>query len=356
METQMEFGSTMTPNNFKPVRLGIVGCGAMTEFTHLPAALRSPVIEVSVLVDRDLDRANLLKRMFGCSAKTATRLEEAVEMIDGVVIVTPNHTHKALTEFALQHGVSAFVQKPLTTNYSDALELCDLARTKELVIAVGFQGRHFASVKLMKRLIDEGFFGKIETFHCEFGVRGGYASVSGYNLSREQAGGGVLVTMGSHYLDRMIYWFGEPRDVRFADDSYGGVEGNCKGSIKFDDNVHGSFFFSKAVALKNKFVIETEHYVVELAATETERITLFPKALPGTKMLIGECQDVVGTDYHQVELEDFVRAIRTGTRPVIDGVEGARCVKLCDDLYACRTQMDEPWAWYRNTAIAGRAQ
>lgn len=325
----------------------------MTEFTHLPAALRSPIIKVSALVDSNLDRANLLKRMFGCSAKTAGRLEEVVEILDGVVIVTPNDTHKTLAEFALQHGVSAFVQKPLTTNYADALELCDLASTKRLVIAVGFQGRHFASVKLIKRLIDEGFFGRIETFHCEFGVRGGYASVSGYNLNREQAGGGVLVTMGSHYLDRMIYWFGEPREVRFADDSYGGVEGNCKGSIKFDDNIQGSFFFSKAVALKNKFVIDTEQYVVELAATETERVTLFPKALPGIKMLIGECKDGAGIDYHQVELEDFVRAIRTGARPVIDGAEAARCVKLCDDLYACRVQMEEPWVWYRNAPVAG---
>ena len=340
----------------KPVRLGMIGCGAMTEIAHLPAAIRSPIIEVAALVDRDLDRANLLRRMFGCSARTAARLEDVVETLDGVVIVTPNHTHRMLTELAFEHGISAFVQKPLSTTYADAIAVCELARAKELVLTVGFQGRHFASVKLMKRLIDAGFFGKVEGFHCEYGVRGGYTSVSGYNLSREQAGGGVLVTMGSHYLDRMIYWFGEPREVRYADDSYGGVEGNCKGHIRFDNGIHGTFFFSKAIALKNKFSIETEHYLVELPAMETEQITLFPRALPGTKMQMGASVDGGNIDYHQVELEDFAHSIRSGSSPVVDGLEGARSVKLSEELYRCRTQLEEPWAWYRNLAMAGRGQ
>jgi len=346
----------MTLSQGKPVRVGMIGCGAMTEMAHLPAAMRSSLIEVTALVDSDLSRAKLLKRMFGCAAATAARLEDVLEAIDGVVIVTPNHTHRMLTELALQHGVSAFVQKPLSTTYADAIAVCDLARAKELVLTVGFQGRHYASVKLMKRLIEADFFGRIEGFHCEYGVRGGYTSISGYNLSREQAGGGVLVTTGSHYLDRMLYWFGEPREVRYADDSYGGGEGNCKGHIQFDNGIHGTFFFSKAIALKNKFIIETEHYVVELPAPETERITLFPKALRGTKMQMGTSGEGSNIDYHQVELEDFAHSIRTGTPPVVDGLEGARSVRLSEQLYACRSQLEEPWAWYRNPAMAGKGQ
>jgi predicted dehydrogenase len=341
----------MTPDHFRPVRLAIVGCGAHTEFAHLPAAIRSPLIDLTALIDSDLERAAVLKRKYGCSAVIADRLEAVVDFADAVVIVTPNHAHKPLTEVALRHGIHAFVQKPMSTNYPDALALCELARTEGLVIAVGFQGRHFPCVKLMKRLVEEGFFGKIAGFHCEFGARGGYSSLSGYNLSRDQAGGGILVTAGTHYLDRMLYWFGEPTKVEFADDSYGGVEGNCKGSLQFVGGIEGSFFFSKSITLKNKFVFQTERYVVELPAFETERLTLFPRERPGIKMEIGECGGNSGIDYlqqvHQVELEDFARCIRTGSRPVVDGMEGARSVRVCDALYACRTQLPEPWAWYR---------
>jgi predicted dehydrogenase len=76
--------------------------------------------------------------------------------------------------------------------------------------------------------------------------------------------------------------------------------------------------------------------------------------MPGVKMEIGECGRDAGIDYlqyiyqyHQVELEDFARSIRTGSRPVIDGREGGRSVRVCDALYACRTQLPEPWVWYR---------
>ena len=343
----------MGPGNFKPVRLAIVGCGAMTEIAHLPAAIRSPLIQLAALVDNDLDRARVLNRKYGCSATVAARLEDVIGDVDGVVIVTPNHTHRSLTEVALEHGVHAFVQKPLSTNYVDAQALCELARAKGLFIAVGFQGRHYASVKLMKRLLDEGFFGKINRFHCEFGVRGGYASVSGYNLSRDQAGGGVLVTMGSHYLDRMIYWFGGPVEIEFADDSYGGVEGNCKGNLKFVNDIEGSFFFSKSVALRNKCIFQTERYVVDLPVAETERLTLFSREMPDIRMEIGANSAAASPDYHQVELEDFAQSIRTGIPPVIDGDEGARSVKLSDALYACRTQLPEPWVWYRKPVALG---
>jgi len=339
--------------DFKPVRLAIVGCGAMTEIAHLPAAIRSPLTQLVALVDNDLDRAELLNRKYGCGAKASARLDEVIDTVDAVVIVTPNHTHRALTEMALEHGVHAFVQKPLATNYVDALALCELARAKGLCIVVGFQGRHFASVKLMKRLMEDGFLGRVKKFHCEFGVRGGYASVSGYNLSRDQAGGGVLVTMGSHYIDRMLYWFGDPVAIEFADDSYGGVEGSCKGYLKFADGVEGSFFFSKSVALKNKYVFETERYVVDLPVAETERLTLFPRETPAIKMEVSAPEAGANIDYHQVELEDFARSIRTGTVPVIDGFEGARSIKLSDALYACRTQLPETWVWYRNPVALG---
>ena len=42
------------------LRLAIVGCGLMTQQTHLPAAARSKALEVTALVDPDLGRAQAL--------------------------------------------------------------------------------------------------------------------------------------------------------------------------------------------------------------------------------------------------------------------------------------------------------
>ena len=47
------------------IRLGILGCGAITQNAHLPAALRHPGVKVTALVDVDLNRARLLQRSIG---------------------------------------------------------------------------------------------------------------------------------------------------------------------------------------------------------------------------------------------------------------------------------------------------
>jgi hypothetical protein len=32
---------------------------------------------------------------------------------------------------------------------------------------------------------------------------------------------------------------------------------------------------------------------------------------------------------------------------VSDGVEAARSIRLTEECYACRSQLEEPWQWYR---------
>jgi predicted dehydrogenase len=336
-----------------PLKLAIVGCGVITEDSHLPAALKSRAVAVSALVDRDESRAAAVARKFGLGAIAFGRLEDALAAADAAVIATPNHTHGALARIALERGIPVLLEKPLTTTHAEALELCDLAEAKRTVLATGFFTRHFPAVRLFKRLADEGFFGRIDRFEFEYGTSGGWAPVSGYNLDRRQSGGGVLVVTGTHFLDRMLHWFGEPSRFSYADDSRGGVEANCKAEVEFDGGLRGSLFFSKTIDLRNRLVVHAERYRAELPWGETGRWTLYPVDRPDLRMTLGDASGSAPPDhYFQVQLEDFAAACRDGTRPLVDGRDGARSVKLCEDFYAARTQLEEPWAWYRKTAPA----
>lgn len=49
-------------NPTKPVRLGIVGCGAVTREMHLPAFIQSPNVEVTYLCDRVTKNTQLAKQ------------------------------------------------------------------------------------------------------------------------------------------------------------------------------------------------------------------------------------------------------------------------------------------------------
>src|SRR6185295_5017153 len=125
-----------------------------------------------------------------------------LEKVEGVLIATPNRTHAAIARVVLGRGIPVLIEKPLATCHEDAVELSELARTKGTFISVGFMTRHYPVVRLVKRLLAQGFLGQPRDFHFEYGTRGGWAPHSGYNLSRQQSGGGVLVVSGTHFLDR----------------------------------------------------------------------------------------------------------------------------------------------------------
>lgn len=331
--------------NIRPVRIAIVGCGQITDECHLPAALRSRFVEVGVLVDSAVARAERLARKYGLACQCTGDFDAVLGEVEGVLIATPNDSHVALASAALARGIPVLVEKPLTTSYADARQLCDIADRRGTFISVGFVTRHHPVVELMRRLMAEGFFGRIRSFRFEFGSRGGWAPLSNYSVDREKSGGGVLVVSGTHFIDRMLHWFGKPLRFSYADDSYGGVEANCEASLEFESGITGIVRLSKTMDLPNLFEMETDRYRVELPASARDRLILRPYATPGLEMVIRETSSDVDQDYFRIQLDEFARVIRDGGSPTVDGEAGARSVQLCEAFYAARQQLPEPWIW-----------
>lgn len=325
----------------------------MTEELHLPAALASRELAVAALVDPNLARARLLCRKYGVQCETAAALDDRIiDAVDGVVIATPNHTHAQLATQALDRGRPVLVEKPLTVTSDEAVALCALARQKHTFISVGFVTRQFPVVPLFKRLLHEGFFGRPQHFHFEYGTRGGWAPVSGYTLSRTQSGGGVLVTNGTHFLDRMLFWFGYPKRFRYRDDSVGGLEANCKIDLEFESGMTGSLFFSKTMALKNRFMMTSDRYTIELPYSEANNLTLKVAGMPGVELSVHGQESSSGADAFRLQLEDFARAVRGEGDVTVSGEAGALSVRLCEELYQRREPLEQPWAWYAESAVA----
>ena len=335
------------------VRLAFVGCGAITGQEHLPAALRSPRVDVAALVDARVENAAALARTYGLNVRVAGNLSEVLDDVQGCVVATPNDTHYAIARQILERGKPVLIEKPITTRYDHALELCELAESRRTFISVGYRFRFFPGARLLKRLLEEGYFGRVLSFHCEMGSAGGWAPMSGYNLDRSRSGGGVLVINGTHFLDLALFWFGEPASVTYQDDNYGNVEANCKGVWSFDNprgRFDGSFFFSKTISLSNRFLIETERGRVEWSAADAERIRVFDSQRPDVKFelsSLGHSGNAVDSFRDQIE-EFCANVLQPGT-VTSDGRNGARSIRLIENMYSGATRLSESWqpCWAR---------
>ena len=162
------------------------------------------------------------------------------------------------------------------------------------------------------------------------------------------------MTAGSHFIDAMLYWFGEPSSIRYEDDSYGGVEANCRAQLMFPGpkgGFHGEILLSKTATLRNCFILETETYRLLLREAQSESLTLYPREQPDLKLEISTREAAPATDslhYFQRQLEEFARRVRDPEATVtVDGRSAATSVRLIERMYQQRLQMPEPWLVYR---------
>lgn len=336
----------------KKAKLVFVGCGAITRNSHLPAGLRSPQVDVHALVDPVVENARALARMYGLTTTVSAHLGDVVDGADGFVVATPNDTHYPVAREILERGKPVLIEKPITTTHTDALALCRLADDNDTFISVGYVYRFFPGVGLLKSLLDDGYFGRVRGFHCEMGSAGGWAPVSGYNLDRTRSGGGVLVVNGSHFIDLFIYCFGEPSSHRYADDNYGNVEANCKGTLVFDD-FQGTFFFSKTIALSNRLVVDTDTHTVEWAPARPERVRVTDKRRPDVCMDLTRSESTADTDAFRAQIEEFARNTHELGTITSDGRNAARSIALIENMYADSTRLAEEWLIYKDSVAHG---
>jgi predicted dehydrogenase len=328
-------------------RLAIVGAGQITATAHLPAALASTRVELVALIDPVVERARRLAWEYGIRARVTSSVQDVLGEVDGALIATPNHTHCELAIQCLEAGVPVLIEKPLAVSVSQGEAIVRAADEHQTIAAVGYSQRFMPSVRLMHALLNTRYFGAIRSFAYQVGAVGGWAPVSGYNLDRNATGGGVLVVSGTHFIDRMLYWFGYPEDFEHQDDSAGGPEANSISTFRYTNggsHVDGTVRFSKTVPLQEGFVMETEHGIV--VQHHGQPIRVRPRTNPSLEITVQErAGELQSTDksIFQLQLEDFVEAVQQNSAPMSTAREALESVRLIEALYARRTSMKADW-------------
>jgi predicted dehydrogenase len=245
--------------------------------------------------------------------------------------------------------VATLIEKPLATSVREGEMIARVAEQHRATVAVGYVTRFTESVQLMAGLLKSGYFGRVRRFGYQCGSTGRWAPLSAYTLDRHASGGGVVVVTGTHFLDRMLFWFGYPDEVEYQDDSSGGPEANAQATFHYssgDAPFEGRARFSKTVPLRNGFVMETDAGMVILRDDDQTPIILRPGAQLSLETIVQSRGDPLvprGKKHFQLQLEDFVAACRTGGPPRVSVQQGLESLRLIEALYACRSPMKMDW-------------
>ena len=337
------------------LRLGVVGCGAVTERYHLPALLASPDIRIVAFADPAAERARALAaRADGALALSSH--EELAGRVDAVLIAAPNAVHEPIAVPLLAAGVHLLVEKPMARTTAECDRMLAAAAAGRAVLAVGHDFRHFPVAGLAKALFAAGLLGSIRRVDLRQSASSRWPSVSTAVLSPE-AGGGVLIDFGVHLLDLLLWWLGDLRPVGCRDDAEGGIETECELELELADGAPVHVTLSRTRALRDTVMVEGQRGTLELGVFEPALIRLTPAG--GTAAVVGSVPDA---DFERAplatvfgrQLADFAAAVRGEHPPAVTGEDGRRVVALAESCYAMRRPLRTAWDFPDAYAVVGR--
>jgi scyllo-inositol 2-dehydrogenase (NADP+) len=276
------------------LRGAVIGYGLAGSVFHAPLIASTPGLAVSAVVTGNPERQAQARHAHPDSqviSDPAAIFERASEH-DFVVVAAPNDVHVELTRRALDAGLPVVVDKPLAPTAAEARSLVERAEALGVLITVYMNRRWDSDQLTLRRLLDEGKLGEVlryesrlERWQPALSARKPWSEVS-----PPEAGGGVLLDLGSHLVDQAIVLFDAVVQV------YAELESR-RGGVADDDAF---------LALEHRSGARSHLWVSLLAAT------------PGPRLrVLGDRAAYIVTDVDGQE-----DALRSGARPSGDEAWG----------------------------------
>lgn len=322
-----------------PLRLGLVGLGSMGK-NHLRVIGAHPETTLAAIADPDGAALEAAVAQTG-----ATGFGDPLEMIgsaqlDGLVIAAPTTAHVALALAAIDHGLSVLVEKPLAANVDDALAIVHAASRKNVRVQVGHVERYNPAVMEMGRLLRSGW---LSTIYAVTSRRAGPFPARIRDV-------GVTVDLGTHDVD-MLCWIAGERPMRVyaetAQRIHEGHEDLTFGLMHFPSGATGFLDVDWLTPAKRRSLVALgEEGMFELDYL-TQKLT-FTRSNVERPLLIGGYATTFTGDVAEIpvqnieplraQLDEFVRVLRTGDRPYVDGEDGLWAVALANALLEAAAQ------------------
>jgi len=197
----------------EPVRIGVVGAGAIAQLAHLPVLAKMRGTQLVALCDNDRPKARALADRFGVP-DVYTDIEDLLEQdaLDAVVIATPNHLHEPHTLSALAAGKHVLCERPLALHSRGVERILAAATRADRVVAVANNHRYRTDVQTLARFINGGELGRIVGVRA--GAFRGKRPPDGWRFRRAEAGGGAFLEHGVPLLDLALWLAENPEPVR----------------------------------------------------------------------------------------------------------------------------------------------
>jgi predicted dehydrogenase len=319
-------------------RLGVAGAGSLG-FHHVRIARDLPGAELAGFFDASEARAKEVSETLQVSATDS--LEELLDRVDALIIVTPTAAHEPVAIQALERGIHVFIEKPIAPSIESADRILDAARRGGALVQVGHVERFNAAVQAAQPFLDRPLF--VESHRlAPFTARGTDVA--------------VVLDLMIHDVDLISSLVGHPiRDLRATGvpvltasvdianarlEFEGGAVANLTASRVSMERMRKLRIFQRSGYLSLNLADGSGEFLrlrEELPALQFEGSEGddLPRAL-GDRDLASLVERIPlrsnGAEPLRLEQENFVEAIRGQGAPAVTGEEGREALAVALDI------------------------
>ncbi len=150
--------------------------------------------------DHDVDRASMNADKLGGIVKAVSELV-ADETADAYVVCSETVRHLDLVRRLATTGKPIFIEKPIGFSGAQSVAIRDVLEASKCVFQTGYFYRGNGSIRALKKLVDDGFFGtitKVRSSNCHCGaLNGWFDNEWRWMADRSQAGVGAFGDLGN---------------------------------------------------------------------------------------------------------------------------------------------------------------
>ena len=324
------------------IRVGVIGVGHLGQ--HHVRIFKG--IENCVLVgiyDQNEARSLEMSQKFG--VKAYPDYEALLDDIDAIDIAVTTVHHYRLAKIALNKGKHLFIEKPITSELSEADDLVELANKKNLIIQVGHIERFNPIVLKIADEINEPMF--VESHRlAPFTPRGSDVS--------------VVMDLMIHDIDLIMSFIDSKiRDIRASGVSI--LTPNidiANARIEFENGAIANVTASRVSIKRERKIrffqkdayisLDFQNQTVTVLKKSKDLKNILPEIILGTRSFNHEdlidLQEIDAKDITKdaltLELESFVDVVTNGKRPLVDGVAGTQALSVATEILEKMTIRD----------------
>jgi len=327
------------------MKVGLIGLGKMG---ILHAAILNTLEDVQLvsIAEKESVLSKQLKTVMP-SIKIYQNFEEMLnsEDLDLVHITTPISSHLPMTLSCIEKGVNFFVEKPLTRNLEEAKKICQALKKSNIIHSVGYNVRFIETFSKVKSLLDKKILGNITSVNSTMYVSNVFSKPSGWRFKKKISGGGVILELGCHLIDLLLWYFGPIINVSGKTRSvYSDVEDFANAEFEFENGLHGEFDTSwskegysipeinlEIIGSNGKLRVSQDFIEIKLnepvSPIEKTQVKIYKQELEK-----GVSFDVSGPDYTKEDTH-VVQSVKEKKAPLVDVFEASRTQSVIQAIY-----------------------